>query len=167
MDVSSLLWIVAVVLVVVGFAGTVLPMLPGIPLMLLGMFIAAWIGHFARVGPWTLGLLSVLTVLSIVVDLLASLLGARRVGASRLAVIGAGIGTVAGLFLGLAGLILGPFVGAVTGELIARRRLGRADAQAAVHVGIGAWLGFVLGSVAKLAIACAMLGVFAAAWYVD
>lgn len=167
MDASILLWIIAVVLVVVGFAGTILPLLPGIPLMLLGMLIAAWIDHFTRIGPWTLGVLAVLTLLSIVVDLLAALLGARRVGASRLAVLGAGIGTVAGIFLGLPGLLLGPFVGAVAGELLARRRLEQADARAAVNVGIGAWLGFVLGSVAKLALACAMLGVFAVAWYLD
>ena len=167
MEVSILLWVLAIVLVLAGLAGTVLPALPGVPLMLLGMFIAAWIGDFTRIGPLALSLLAVLTVLAVVVDLVAALLGARRVGASRLAILGAALGTVVGIFLGLPGLILGPFIGAVAGELLARKRWTRNEAQAAVNIGIGAWFGFVVGSVAKLAIAFAMLGVFAAAWYIN
>lgn len=167
MEVSVLLWVLAVGLMLVGLAGTVMPLLPGVPLMLLGMIIAAWIGDFTRIGPWTLAILAALTLLAVVVDLGAAALGAKRVGASRQAVLGAGVGTVVGIFLGLPGLILGPFIGAVAGELLARRRLTRAETQAALNIGIGAWIGFVIGTVAKLAVAFTMLGVFAAAWYID
>jgi uncharacterized protein YqgC (DUF456 family) len=97
-----------------------------------------------------------------VVELVAGALGAKRVGASRAAIAGAALGTVLGFFLGLPGLILGPFVGALAGELIAR-----GDPARAVHVGIGAWVGFVLGTIAKLAVAFMMLGVFLAAWLID
>jgi uncharacterized protein YqgC (DUF456 family) len=167
MEASVLLWVLAIGLMVTGLAGTVLPFLPGPPLMLLGMFIAAWSGHFTRIGPWMLSILAVLTLLAVAVDLVAAALGARRVGASRQAVLGAAVGTVVGIFFGIAGLILGPFVGAVAGELLARRQLTRVQAQAAVNVGIGAWIGFVIGTVAKLAVAFTMLGVFVAAWYLN
>lgn len=167
MEPATLLWVLAVGLMLVGLAGTVLPILPGVPVMLLGMFIAAWIDGFARIGPWTLALLAALTVVTVVVDLVASGFGARRVGASRQAVLGATLGAVAGFFLGLVGLIVGPFIGAVAGELLARRQLTRKGTQAAVNVGFGAWMGFVLGTVAKLAVAFTMLGVFVAAWYFE
>jgi len=162
MDSSLLLWLLAALLVLVGLAGTLLPLLPGIPLMLVGMFIAAWADDFTRIGWVTLTILAVLTALSFVIELLAAALGAKRVGASRAAIAGAALGTVLGFFLGLAGLILGPFIGALVGELLAGR-----DTTRAVHVGIAAWLGFVLGTIAKLAVAFMMLGVFLAAWLID
>jgi uncharacterized protein YqgC (DUF456 family) len=162
MDVSLLLWVLAAVLVLVGLAGTVLPLLPGIPLMMAGMLIAAWADGFTRIGWLTLAILGVLMAFSFVIELLAAALGAKRVGASREAIAGAALGTLLGFFMGLPGLILGPFIGALAGELLARR-----DAARAVEVGIGAWIGFVLGAIAKLAVAFTMLGVFLAAWLID
>ena len=88
----------------------------------------------------------------------AGLMGARRAGASRQALIGAAIGTVAGLFTGLVGVLFMPLVGATAGEYLARR-----DEQRAVHVGIATWLGILLGMVAKVGIAFVMVGIFAAA----
>lgn len=162
MDTSVLLWLLAALLVLVGLAGTLLPLLPGIPLMLAGMVIAAWADDFTRIGWVTLTMLAVLTALSFVVELVAASLGAKRVGASREAIAGAAVGTAVGFFLGLPGLLLGPFVGALLGELIARR-----DPTRAVHVGIGAWVGFLVGTIAKLAVAFMMLGIFLAAWLID
>jgi uncharacterized protein len=162
MDTSLLLWLLAGLLMLVGLAGTLLPLLPGIPLMLIGMLIAAWADDFTRIGWVTLVILGVLTAFSFVIELVAASLGAKRVGASRAAVVGAAVGTALGFFLGLPGLILGPFVGALAGELLARR-----DPARAVHVGIGAWVGFLLGTIAKLAVAFMMLGVFLAAWLID
>jgi uncharacterized protein YqgC (DUF456 family) len=162
MDSSLLLWLLAGLLVLVGLAGTLLPLLPGIPLMLVGMILAAWADDFTRIGWVTLVILAVLTALSFVIELVAAALGAKRVGASRQAIAGAALGTALGFFLGLPGLILGPFVGALAGELMARR-----DPAQAVHVGIGAWVGFMLGTIAKLAVAFMMLGVFIAAWLID
>ncbi len=162
MDTSLLLWLLAALLILVGLAGTVLPLLPGIPIMLLGMLIAAWADDFSRIGWVTIIVLAVLMALSFVIELVAAALGAKRVGASRAAVAGAALGTALGFFFGLPGLILGPFVGALVGELVANR-----DATRAVQVGIGAWLGFFVGTVAKLAIAFTMLGVFLAAWLIN
>lgn len=162
MDSTVLLWLLAGVLMLVGLAGTLLPLLPGIPLMMAGMVIAAWAGDFRHIGWVTLVILGVLTVLSIVVDLAAAALGTRRVGASRRAVAGAALGTLVGVFFGLPGLLLGPFVGAVAGELAAR-----GDTDVALRAGAGAWLGFLVGTVAKLAVAFAMVGVFIAALLID
>lgn len=154
---TTLLWVLAVGLMLVGLAGTLLPMLPGVPLVFAGMLLAAWIDGFARVGVATLVVLGLLTLLSFVVEYVAAAMGARRAGASRQAIAGAAIGTFAGLFFGLPGLLLGPFIGAATGELVAR-----GGASRAVGVGMGAWIGFAVGSIAKLAIAFTMLGVFIA-----
>lgn len=166
MEGSLLLWILAGAMMLVGLAGTVVPGLPGIPLMLAGMLLAAWIDGFSRIGALVIVVLGLLMALSFALELGAAALGAKRVGASRQAILGAVAGTAAGVFFGLPGLILGPFAGAVAGELIARRGIRNDDAQAAIRIGVGAWIGFAVGAVAKLAVAFTMLGVFVAAWLI-
>lgn len=161
MDLQALYYVLAGVLILVGIAGTVLPALPGLPLVFIGMVLAAWAGDFQQVGWVPLVFLGLLTVLSLGVDLLATALGAKRVGASKLALAGAMVGTLAGLFFGPIGVFAGPFVGALGGELIHGRELRKAT-----HVGFGTWLGIVFGIVLKLGLAFAMLGLFAIAWIV-
>jgi len=160
MDTQALYYLLAAALVLVGLLGVVLPALPGLPLVFAGMWLAAWAGGYAHVGVGTVIVLAVLTLLSVGVDIVAALLGAKRVGASRLALVGAAIGTVVGLFLGLPGLILGPFAGALAGEWIHGRRL-----DLAARVGVGTWLGLVFAAVLKIGIGFAMLGIFAFAWW--
>lgn len=167
MDTQSLYYALAVLLVLVGIAGTVLPAIPGLPLVFAGMLLAAWAGDFQQIGGWTLLVLAVLTLVSIGVDFLASAAGARRVGASRLAMIGALVGTVVGLLFGLVGVFAGPFVGAVAGELIDRRGIAHRHLGHATRVGIGTWFGIFVGIVLKLTLAFAMVGVFALAWWAD
>ena len=103
------LWILGAVLVAVGLAGTVLPALPGAPLVWAGLACVAWADSFTRVSGWTLALLAVLAALTLAVDYLAAMLGAKRVGASRWAVVGALVGCLAGLVFSLPGLVLGAF----------------------------------------------------------
>ena len=160
METQTLYYVLAGALVIIGLAGVVLPALPGLPLMFAGMWLAAWAGGYDQVGVGTVIMLAVLTLLSRGVDIVAALLGAKRVGASRLALLGAAIGTVAGLFLGLAGIIIGPFVGALLGEWLHGRRLGMA-----ARVGVGTWLGIVFAAVLKLTLGFAMLGIFLFAWW--
>ena len=160
MEGSILPWVIAAIMVVAGVAGAVLPGLPGVPLVYAGLLVAAWADDFQRVGWVVLVLLGVLTVLSFVIDFLAAALGAKRVGATRLAVIGACIGTFAGLLFGLPGLVLGPFVGAVIGELISHGRVEQAG-----KAGFATWIGLLFGTLAKLALVFTMIGVFAAAWF--
>lgn len=158
---TPLLWIAAVALVLAGLAGAVIPALPGVPLVFAGLWLAAWMDGYTRVGVFTLMILGVLMVLSFIADFAASALGAQRVGASPRAITGSVIGTFAGLFFGLPGLLLGPFVGAVLGELSARRTLDQAAAA-----GVATWVGLLLGTLVKLALAFTMIGVFVFVYFV-
>lgn len=158
----EMLYGIAAVLVLVGVIGTFLPVLPGVPLVFAGMALAAYAGGFSRVGQATLIVLGVLTIFALLVDFLAASLGAKRAGASRAAVVGAAAGTLIGLFMGPFGLLIGSFAGAVGGELLATGRT-----QHAARVGFAAWLGLLLGTLFKLALTFAMVGIFIAAWLVE
>jgi uncharacterized protein YqgC (DUF456 family) len=154
-DASLLLWILAALLVAAGFAGLVLPALPGAPLLFLGIVCAAWAEEFRSVGWGWLTLIGALALLSYPIDLAAGAFGAKRFGASRRAIVGAALGALVGLFFGLPGILLGPFAGAALAELAERR-----DLRQAGRSGIGATLGLALGVAAKLALAFAMVGIF-------
>jgi len=155
MYIDILLWILAIILVIGGMAGLVFPVLPGAPVLYAGLFVAAWAEDFTHVGAKALILLGILTILTYAFDFLAGAFGAKRFGASRRAVIGATLGAIVGIFFGIPGIVLGPFIGAVLGELSNRPNL-----KAAGLAGIGATLGLVLGVAAKLTLAFAMLGIF-------
>lgn len=160
MDHSFILYLLAAVLVLVGIAGVVLPALPGIPLVFAGLLVAAWADGFAHVGWLPLTLLGLLTLLSFAVDILATVVGAQRVGASRKALWGTLLGSIAGLFFMPIGLLAGPLLGALAGEYWHTRELGRST-----KVGLATWLGILLGFALKLALVLAMLGLFAFAWF--
>ena len=155
---SAGLWILAIALIGVGVVGTVLPVLPGAILVFAGIALAAWIDDFARIPVWLLGVFAVMTVCAWLVDYFAAALGAKKAGASRYAIIGAAIGTIAGILTGLWGLLFMPLLGAAAGEYIAQR-----DAYRAGKVGVATWIGLLLGTVAKLALVLAMVGIFAVA----
>jgi uncharacterized protein YqgC (DUF456 family) len=152
-------WVLAILLVGIGLAGILVPTLPGTVFVWAGLALAAWTDGFVRVGAGTLAILGVLMAASYVIEFGAGLLGAKRFGASRQAITGAALGTVVGIFFGLPGILLGPFAGAVLGEYAYQRDLGQAG-----RVGLGTWVGFVLGLAAKVAITFAMIGVFVGAW---
>ena len=152
---SILLWISALVLTGAGLVGLVIPALPGAPVLFAGLFAAAWAEDFAYVGWRTLTGLGFMALLSYVVDIAATAFGAGRFGASWRAIVGATVGGIAGLFFGLPGIFLGPFFGAVVGELTAWRSL-----PAAGRAGLGATLGLAMGAAAKLALAVSMIGLF-------
>jgi uncharacterized protein YqgC (DUF456 family) len=154
-EAASLVRLLGALLVLGGLVGTILPALPGAPLAFAGFVLAAWADGFTRVGWFTLTLLALLTVASMVLDFLATRHGAKRAGASTLAVVGATVGTVVGLFFSIPGLILGPFLGAFAGEYLARRNWRQAG-----KAGLGTWLGLVVGTALKIAVIFAMIGIF-------
>ena len=156
MDIA--LWILAFALIAVGLIGTVMPALPGPPLVLLGILLAAWIDRFAKISGLVCAIVSVLALAAIAIDWIAGALGARRVGASKWAVIGATVGAILGVLSGFWGLLFMPLAGAAIGEFIARQDLLRAG-----QVGLATWIGMLLGTVAKLAIVAMMIGIFAGA----
>lgn len=148
-------FILAALLILTGLAGAIVPVLPGVPLVFAGMLLAAWADHYQHIGAVTLTILGVLSVIALLIDFVAGLLGAKRVGASKQALWGAAIGAIVGIFFGLPGLLLGPFVGAVVGELLAGQKLNQAT-----RVGVGTWIGLLFGTLTKLALCFTMIGVF-------
>jgi len=158
---GEVLIIAAVLLVIAGLVGVVVPVLPGVLLVYAGLVCAAWSDGFARVGWITLGILLLLAVATMALDFLTASYGAQRTGASRWAAVGAAGGTLVGLFFGIPGIILGPFLGAVLLELLVRK-----DFLQAGKAGVGTWLGLLIGIALKLALVFMMIGIFALAWFV-
>jgi uncharacterized protein YqgC (DUF456 family) len=149
------LYVIAALLMVAGIAGSILPALPGIPLLFAGIWLAAGTDHYRHAGLWWLIAIAVIGMLGLAIDFIAGTLGAKRVGASSRALWGAAIGTIVGMFFGIAGLLLGPFVGAVLGELASGNSVLRS-----AHVGVSAWFGMLVGTLVKLVMSFVMLGLF-------
>lgn len=160
MTLQAVLYVLAALMMVIGVLGVVLPVLPGLPLTFAGMLLAAWVGDFQQVGWVTLTVLALLTALSVIVDVLSTAMGAQRVGASRKAIIGSIIGTFAGLLFLPIGIFVGPFAGALVGELLHGREL-----RQATKVGLATWIGLVIGMVLKVGLAFAMLALFFVMWF--
>jgi uncharacterized protein len=160
-SISILVYLLGSGMILAGLAGTILPLLPSTPLMFAGMLLLAWHENFVRLAWPSLSLLLILMLISSVLDYLAGAIGAKRVGASQYAIWGALIGSIVGLLGGLPGLILGPFLGAAAGELYARK-----DVMQAGKVGLASGIGMLLGAIAKVGFALAMLGVFLLAWFI-
>jgi uncharacterized protein len=150
-----ILWILGVFLAISGLAGLLLPLLPGAPLLLAGLVCAAWAEDFRYVGLWTLLLLALLAGMTYLIEFVASILGVKKYGGSNRAMIGAAIGGIAGMPFGIIGIIFGPFIGAVIGELSLQRTLDQAS-----RAGFGTVVGMALGVAGKLALGIAMIGIF-------
>jgi uncharacterized protein YqgC (DUF456 family) len=157
----NFLWVVSGVLVVAGLAGTVLPLLPGTLLVWAGLFLGAWIDDFTRVSVLTVVVITLLAALAWALDFVAGLMGAKRAGASKLALVGAAVGTIVGIFMGLVGVLFMPLVGAAIGEYWAQK-----DQQRAAKVALATWLGLMLGMVAKVVISFVMVGIFLVALWI-
>ncbi len=154
---TTTLWIIAVLLILVGVAGVLLPAVPGVPLIFVGMLLAAWINDFQRISVFTVVWLGILASFTIVIDYLAAAMSAKQAGASKKGMIGAAVGTLIGLFTGLWGLLFMPLAGAAVGEYTAHKDMLRAG-----KIGAATWLGLLIASVMKLAVAFTMIGFFVA-----
>ena len=149
------LYLLAALLLLGGLAGSVLPVLPGLPMIFGGIWLAAAVDDYQRLGRWWLLLIGSLGMLGVIVDFVAGTLGAQRVGASQRALWGASLGTVIGVFFGIPGLLLGPFAGALLGELASGTSVLRST-----RVGAATWLGLLFGALLKLVLSLLMIGLF-------
>lgn len=149
-----ILWITAVLLMGVGMIGTVIPMIPGLPMIFAGAWLAAFIDHYDKINVWVVVLLGVLMLIGLAVDWIAQTMGAKKAGATKLGIVGSLIGTFVGIFTGLWGLIFMPLLGAAIGEFIDHQDMLRSG-----KVGFATWLGMIIGTVVKLALAFTMIGV--------
>jgi uncharacterized protein YqgC (DUF456 family) len=143
------------VLLVVGLAGSLLPILPGSPLILAAALIHALVTDFSPIGAGRLLVLAGLAVLAFVLDYVAGAVGVKKFGGSAWAVVGALLGAVIGLFFGPPGLLIGPVVGAVAGELVKS-----GEVEHSLKAGFGAVVGLVCGLLARFALAFTMVGLF-------
>lgn len=141
-----ILIVLAVLCLIVGLIGCVAPMLPGPPIAYVGMLLL----HFTDAIHFTSAQLvigAVLVVVTLVLDYVIPALGAKYVGGSKWGAWGCTIGTLLGMFFMPWGLLLGPFLGAVVGELMAGRNSGEA-----IRSGLGSLLGFLFGTVLKIVV---------------
>lgn len=174
-DSTWLAWSGVIATILVGIAGTVLPALPGVLLVLAGIGWGAWLDGFTRVPVWVVAVCAVLAALAFATDYVAAAMGAKKVRASGWALAGAAVGTVLGIFTGFVGLLFMPLAGAMAGEWWALR--GRqsalslaagnhaADGKRALEVGVATWIGMMVGTAVKLALVFVMVGVFAFAYW--
>ncbi|MFY8121081.1 MAG: DUF456 domain-containing protein, partial [Burkholderiaceae bacterium] len=135
------LWILAVLMMIVGVVGTVLPALPGVMLVYGGIVLAAYAEGFTRISGLTVAVLGALALVAFVIDYVASAAAAKKAGASKLGLAGAALGTVLGIFTGFIGLLFMPLVGAAIGEYLAQR-----DALKAGRIGLATWVGLLVGT---------------------
>ncbi len=139
--------------------GIFLPILPGVMLGWLAILIYAASTNFTAMSLGTVIWLLALALLTVAIDFLAPMVGAKRFNASAAGIAGAALGLVIGLIiLGPIGIVAGPFLGAFLGELLS----GKHERQA-VHSALGAMLGFLAGTLIKLIAVLIMLGFFIAA----
>ena len=148
--------IVGFILIGVGFLGIFLPILPGIPLAWLGLFIFAIGTGFEKISVLATVVFFILMLITLALDFLAPMLGAGKYKASKFGIAGTFIGFIVGLLVfGFWGVILGPFIGAFVCELIARRPAGQALKSA-----MGAFIGFLAGSLIRVIYIFVLLGFF-------
>ena len=148
--------IIALLLMSFGILGSILPGLPSTPIVL-----ATAIAHKLYFGPkgaawWVLAILLLLTLGSLAFDYAASVLGAKKLGATWRGAVGAVVGGLVGLFFNLPGILLGPFIGAVVFELAGGR-----DWRQSSKAGVGATLGLLAGAIGKMGFCFIMITLFA------
>jgi uncharacterized protein YqgC (DUF456 family) len=144
------------VLFAVGLIGSVLPVLPGITIILAAAIIhRMMLGAEKSIGWSAIAILVLLTLASYALDFLGSYFGAKYFGATKWGTFGAILGALIGLFFGIIGLFIGPVIGAITGEFIAGKK-----AIDAGRAGWGSLLGNLGGMIGKLVIALVMISIF-------
>ena len=147
--------IIGIVFIILGFIGSILPVLPGPPLGFAGLFILRFTAFVEPVRSADydnmLWIFAFIVIVVTILDYVVPVWGTKKFGGSRAGMLGAGLGIIAGLFFAPAGLIVGPFLGAVLGEMIAGK-----DERTSLRAGFGSFIGFLTGVLLKLALSLAM-----------
>lgn len=156
--IESMKWALIVALVVVGFLGTFLPILPGTTLIYIGIVLHYFLFGMeeSRLTWQGLVFITLLYILSLVLDWVSGAIGAKWFGSSKYGVIGAIIGGIVGLFFSLPGLIIGPIVGVFAFEMIFAKK----EVKEASNSTVGTVVGGIAGVIAKVLLSLGMIG-----WY--
>ena len=157
-----ILFIAALIFMLVGLLGVILPVLPGIPLIFGVALVFSILTDFTYLSGQTIIIMGILAVISLILDWIATLFGVKKMGGSKAGIFGAFIGMIVGLFIpgvGIFGFIIGAFVGAFIFELLVNR-----ESKKALKAGLGSFIGFLAGGLLKLVIRAVMIGMFV--WHV-
>ena len=158
---TIILAIICTILVLVGLVGTILPFIPGVPIAWLGLFIFAIGTSFKRISVITIIIFFIVTLLTFAFDLFASIMVARNFKASELGIWGGRLGSFLGnVTLGYPGMIIGPFLGTILGELMDKKQPGQA-----LKIAFGTILGIIAGVLLKIIVVLTMLGFLIASWF--
>lgn len=152
---EAAIWVLTAVLILTGTAGTLVPGIPGAPIILVACVVHKFFLP-QYLSWWVLAALAVLAALSVALEMLCTLGGARWYGATNWGLLGSGIGALIGLMGGLLGLLAGAIIGAVLGELIFARK----PLAGAAKAGLGAGLGLLASSAGRFAVALTMTAIF-------
>jgi hypothetical protein len=156
MNVSDILLFIGVLLIMlIGLAGVFLPVLPGIPLIFGGTLLYGVLTEFEEISVNLVLVFAGITLLSLAIDYLANYFGVKKMGGGRAGAFGAVLGLILGIFVGLWGIVIFPFLFAVFFELLA----GKKEIQA-LKAGTGAFLGLLFGGLIKFILGCIMIGIF-------
>lgn len=148
----NLVLIGVIILITIGVLGTIVPLLPGVPLVFISICAYGWYENFTVISPKLIALFAGLTILSIFINYLSATLGAKKFGSSKYGTWGALLGTFIGIFVfPPLGIFIGPWLGAFIGEYIYRK-----DINVSFQAGIGAVIGLLSGAVFNLVIALIM-----------
>ncbi|MHA7965706.1 DUF456 domain-containing protein [Paenibacillus sp. CAU 1782] len=149
-------WVLVILLFVVGMAGTIYPILPGALAIYAAFFVYGFFFSFKEFGFWFWTIQSLIVIILFIADYAVSAWGVKRFGGTKASVIGSTIGLIAGPFVIPAfGLIIGPFGGAVIGELIAGK-----DFAQSIRAGWGALVGLFTSVVVKIILQTVMIIAF-------
>lgn len=153
-----ILFIIALIIMVVGLLGVILPFVPGIPMIFGAALVYAILTDYSDINSRIIILLGAMTIVSLVLDWVATAFGVKKMGGSYAGIIGAFLGMIVGLMLpgiGIVGFIVGAFVGAFLFELLVNK-----EAKTALRAGLGSFIGFIAGGLIKFVIGAAMIGIF-------
>ena len=150
---DTLLLVIGIILMLTGILGCLLPFLPGPPLSYIALLIQQLRSEPAYTAKF-LWIWAGITIVVVVLDYVIPLYGTKRFGGSKYGIWGCTIGLIAGFWFGPLGIIVGPFVGAFIGEIIAN-----SDSSQALKAAWGSFVGFLFGTLLKL-IVCLVMG-----WY--
>lgn len=148
--------VIAIIFMLVGLAGTVFPFLPGVPLIFMAIAAYGWYEGFDLITSRLLIIFAALTILSLFLNYISAVLGAKHFGSSKAGIWGALVGTVAGVFiLPPLGIFIGPWIGAFIGEYLRTH-----DINLSFKAAVGAVIGLVSGILFDLILGIVMVVTF-------